>query len=47
MKEFQIKKYKDNVKERKSWSGKKKRKFYKMLSAMDHIGRFTFETNEL
>jgi hypothetical protein len=42
VKEFQIKKYKDNVKERRSWSGKKKINSYKMLSVMDHTGRFTF-----
>ncbi len=41
VKEFQIKKYKDNVKERRSWSGKKKIDSYKMLSVMDHTGRFT------
>jgi hypothetical protein len=42
VKEFQIKKYKDCVKERRSWSGKKKINSYKMLSVMDHSGRFTF-----
>ena len=41
VKEFQIKKYKDCVKERRSWSGKKKINSYKMLSVMDHSGRFT------
>ena len=42
MKEFEIEKPKDSMKERQSWSGKKKMNSYKMLSVMDHTGRFIF-----
>jgi len=36
VKEFQIEKLKDVMKERQSWSGKKKINSYKILSVMDH-----------
>ena len=42
VKEFEIEKPKDSMKERQSWSGKKKMNSYKMLSVMDHTGRFIF-----
>ena len=42
VKEFQVEKPKDRVKERMSWSGKKKINSYKMLSVMDHTGRYIF-----
>jgi len=42
VKEFQIEKPKDPIKERQSWSGKKKLNSYKMLSVMDHTGRFIY-----
>jgi hypothetical protein len=40
VKEFQIEKPKDAMKERQSWSRKKKINSYKMLSMMDHTGCF-------
>jgi hypothetical protein len=42
VKEYQIVKLKDPVKERRSWSGKKKINSYKLLSVIDHSGRFIF-----
>jgi hypothetical protein len=42
VKEFQVVKYEDANKERRSWSGKKKINSYKMLSVMDHSGRYTY-----
>jgi hypothetical protein len=42
VKEYQIEKSKDLVKEKRSWSGKKKINSYKMLSVMDHTGRYNF-----
>ena len=42
VKEFQIEKPKDTMKERQSWSGKKKLNSYKLLSVMDHTGRFIY-----
>ncbi len=39
--EYQVVKYKDNLKERQSWSGKKINN-YKCLSLVDHSGRFIF-----
>ena len=42
VKEYQVVKYKDPVKERRSWSGKKKINSYKLLSVMDHSGRYIF-----
>ena len=42
MKEFEIEKPKDSMKERQSWSGKKKINSYKLLSVMDHTGRFIY-----
>ena len=42
VKEFQVVKYKDTDKERRSWSGKKKINSYKLLSVMDHSGRYTY-----
>jgi hypothetical protein len=38
VKEYEIEKPKDSVKEKRSWSGKKKINSYKMLSVMDHTG---------
>jgi hypothetical protein len=38
VKEFQIEKPKDSMKERQSWSGKKKINSYKMLSVLDYTG---------
>jgi hypothetical protein len=40
--EFQIEKPKDTMKERQSWSGKKKLNSYKLLSVMDHTVRFIY-----
>jgi hypothetical protein len=42
VKEYEIKKLKDSIKEKRSWSGKKKINSYKMLSVMDHTGRYIF-----
>jgi hypothetical protein len=42
VKEYEIQKPKDPVKEKISWSGKKKINSYKLLSVMDHTGRFIF-----
>jgi hypothetical protein len=42
VKEYQVVKYLDPVKERRSWSGKKKINSYKLLSVMDHSGRYIF-----
>jgi hypothetical protein len=42
VKEYRIVKFKDTVKERRSWSGKKKINSYKFLSVIDHSGRFIF-----
>jgi hypothetical protein len=42
VKEYETEKPKDSVKEKKSWSGKKKIDCYKMLSVMGHTGRFIF-----
>ena len=42
VKEYQVVKYLDTVKERRSWSGKKKINSYKLLSIMDHSGRYIF-----
>jgi hypothetical protein len=42
VKEYQVVKYKDTVKERRSWSGKKKINSYKCLLVIDHSGRFIF-----
>ena len=42
VKEYQVDKYLDPVKERRSWSGKKKINSYKLLSVMDHSGRYIF-----
>jgi len=42
VKEYQVVKYLDTVKERRSWSGKKKINSYKLLSVMDHSGRYIF-----
>ncbi len=42
VKEFQIEKPKDTMKERQSWSGKKKINSYKMLSVMDHTGHLFY-----
>jgi hypothetical protein len=42
VKEFEIEKPKDSVKEKRSWSGKKNINSYKMLSVMDHTGRCIF-----
>jgi len=42
VKEYQVVKFKDPIKERRSWSGKKKINSYKLLSVMDHSGRYIF-----
>jgi hypothetical protein len=42
VKEYQVVKYLDPVKERRSWSGKKKINSYKLLSVMDHSGYHIF-----
>jgi len=42
VKEYEIEKPKDSIKEKRSWSGKKKINSYKMLSVMDHTGRYIF-----
>jgi hypothetical protein len=42
VKEYEIKKPKDSIKEKRSWSGKKKINSYKMLNVMDHTGRYIF-----
>jgi len=42
VKEYQVVKYLDPVKERRSWSGKKKLNSYKVLSVMDHSGHYIF-----
>jgi hypothetical protein len=42
VKECQIEKSKDLVKEKRSWSGKKKINSYKMLSVMDQTGRYIY-----
>jgi hypothetical protein len=42
VKECQIIKYKNPVKERLSWSGKKKINSYKFLSVVDHSSHFIF-----
>jgi hypothetical protein len=42
VKEYQVVKYLDPVQERRSWSGKKKINSYKLLSVMDHSGRYIF-----
>jgi hypothetical protein len=41
VKEYEIEKLKDSVKEKMSWSGKKINS-YKMLSVMDYTGHFIF-----
>jgi hypothetical protein len=41
VKEYQVVKYKDHVKGRRSWSGKKFNS-YKCLSVVDHSSRFVF-----
>jgi hypothetical protein len=42
VKEYQVVKYLDTVKERRSWSGKKKIKSYKLLSVMDRSRHYIF-----
>ena len=42
VKEYQVVKYLDPVKERRSWSGKKKINSYKLLSVMDHSGQYIY-----
>jgi hypothetical protein len=42
VKEYQVVKYLDPVKERRSWSGKKKINSYKLLSVIDHSGCYIF-----
>jgi hypothetical protein len=42
VKEFQIEKPKNSMKERQLWSGQKKFNSYKLLSIMDHIGHFIY-----
>jgi hypothetical protein len=42
VKECQVVKYLDPVKERRSWSGKKKINSYKLLSVTDHLGQYIF-----
>ena len=42
MKEFQVVKFQDPVKERRSFSGRKKINSYKFFSVMDHSGRFIY-----
>ncbi len=42
VKEYQVVKHLDPVKERRSWSGKKKVNSYKLLSIMDHSGCYIF-----
>ncbi len=42
VKEYQVVKYLDPVKEKRSWSGKKKINSYKLLSVMDHSGRYIY-----
>ena len=42
VKEYQIEKPTDKVKERESFSGKKKINCYRMLSVCDHTGRYTY-----
>ena len=42
VKEFQVVKFQDPVKERHSFSGKKKINSYKFFSVMDHSGRFIY-----
>jgi len=42
VKKYEIKKPKGSIKEKRSWSGKKKINSYKMLNVMDHTGRYIF-----
>jgi hypothetical protein len=42
VKEFQVVKFQDPVKERGSFSGKKKINSYKFLSVMDHSGQYIY-----
>jgi hypothetical protein len=42
VKEYQIEKPTDKIKERESFSGKKKINRYRMLSVCDHTGRYTY-----
>ncbi len=42
MKEYQVVKLQDPVKERQSFSGKKKINIYNFFLVMDHSGRFIF-----
>jgi len=42
VKEYEIEKPKDSIKEKRYWSGKKKINSYKMLSVMDHTGHYIF-----
>jgi hypothetical protein len=42
VKEYQVVKYLHPVKERRSWSGKKKINSYKLFSVMDHSGCYIF-----
>jgi hypothetical protein len=41
-KEYQVVKYLDTVKEKRSWRGKKKINSYKLFSVMDHSGHYIF-----
>ncbi len=47
VKEYQVVKYKDPVKDCHSWSGKKRINSYKFLSVLDHSGHFIFATLSL
>jgi hypothetical protein len=40
VKEYQVMKYLDTLKERRSWSGKKNINSYKLLSVMVHSGHY-------
>jgi len=42
VKEYQIEKPTDKIKERESFSGKKKINSYRMLSVCDHTGRYIY-----
>jgi hypothetical protein len=42
VKDHQVVKYLEPMKQRRSWSGKKKVNSYKLLSVMDHSGQFIF-----
>jgi len=42
VKEYQVVKYLDSVKEGRSWSGKKKVNSYKLLSVMNHSGWYIY-----